>query len=141
MARIEWVEAKLNNWALWVQSEASGGNGYPTQSVLLANPVDRSREIDLRSTVDSVEAMTTDRAVSSLRVANAQIHRTLVCIYVEDRGVPGTAVQLGRSVATVHANLSRADELLRVWFNQHRQQQEDARARMENVQTLHKIFF
>jgi hypothetical protein len=49
MARIDWVVAKLNNWALWVQAEASGGGGYPTQSVLLANPVDTTREIDMRS--------------------------------------------------------------------------------------------
>ena len=134
MARIEYIVAKLNNWALWVQSESNGGNGYPTQSVLLANPVDRSREIDLRSTVDNVEAQTTDRAVSSLRGDHAQIHRTLVCIYIEDRGIQGTAAQIGRAVSTVHSNLARADELLRIWFNQHRQQQEETRERMAAVQ-------
>ena len=135
MARIDWVVAKLNNWALWVQTEASGGSGYPTQSVLLANPVDTTREIDMRGTVDNVEALLTDRAVSSLRVEHAQIHRTLVCVYIEDRGVPGTAAQLSRSVPRVHANLSRADELLRTWFNRHRETQDALKRGLQAVQT------
>jgi hypothetical protein len=134
MARIDWVVAKLNNWALWVQAEASGGGGYPTQSVLLANPVDTTREIDLRGTVDNVEALLTDKAVSSLRVDHAQIHRTLVCIYIEDRGVPGTAQQISRAVPTVHANLARGDVLLSIWFNRHRESQDTLKRGYEAVQ-------
>lgn len=135
MARIDWVVAKLNNWALWVQTEASGGSGYPTQSVLLANPVDTTREIDLRGTVDNVEALLTDKAVSSLRVEHAQIHRTLVCVYIEDQGIPGTAAQLGRVISTVHVNLTRADELLRSWFNRHRETQDALKRGLQAVQT------
>jgi hypothetical protein len=135
MARIDWVVAKLNNWALWVQSEASGGNGYPTQSVLLANPVDTTREIDMRSTVDNVEALLTDKAVSSLLALHPQIHRTIMCIYIEDRGVPGTAQQIGRAVPTVHANLARGDVLLSVWFNRHREAQDALKRGYEAVQT------
>jgi hypothetical protein len=135
MARIDWVVAKLNNWALWVQAEASGGGGYPTQSVLLANPVDTTREIDMRSTVDNVEALLTDKAVSSLRVDHAQIHRTLVCIYIEDRGVPGTAAQISRSVPRVHHNLERGDELLRNWFNRHAESQDAIKRGLQAVQT------
>lgn len=135
MARIDWVVAKLNNWALWVQAEASGGSGYPTQSVLLANPVDTTREIDLRGTVDNVEALLTDKAVSSLRVDHAQIHRTIVCIYIEDRGVPGTAIQLNRAQSSVHLSLTRGDELLRSWFNRHREAQDAIKRGMVAVQT------
>ena len=135
MARIDWVVAKLNNWALWVQTEASGGSGYPTQSVLLANPVDTTREIDMRGTIDNVEALVTDKAVSSLRVDHAQIHRTLVCIYIEDRGVPGTAAQLNRAVSAVYLSLTRGDELLRNWFNKHRETQDAIKRGMVAVQT------
>lgn len=135
MARIDWVVAKLENWALWVQAEASGGSGYVTQSVLLANPVDRSREIDLRGTIDNTEALLTDKAVSSLRADHAQIHRTLVCIYVEDRGVPGTAQQISRAVPTVHANLARGDVLLSIWFNRNREAQAALKRGYEAVQT------
>lgn len=135
MARIDWVVAKLNNWALWVQTEASGGSGYPTESLLLANPVDTTREIDLRGTVDNVEALLTDKAVSSLRVDHAQIHRTLVCIYVEDRGVPGTAQQISRAIPTVHANLARGDALLGIWFNRQREAQAALKRGYEAVQT------
>lgn len=140
MARIDWVVAKLNNWALWVQAEASGGSGYATQSVLLSEPVDRTREIDLRSTVDNVEALLTDKAVSSLLALHPQIHRTLVCIYIEDRGVPGTAQQIGRAVPTVHANLVRGDVLLSIWFNRHREAQEALKRSYEAVQTSAQAF-
>lgn len=139
MARIDWVVAKLNNWALWVQAEASGGSGYATQSVLLSEPVDRSREIDLRCTIDNTEALLTDKAVSSLRADHAQIHRTLVCIYVEDRGVPGTAAQLNRAVSAVYLSLTRGDELLRAWFNRHRESQDALKRGLQAVQTSAQI--
>lgn len=139
MARIDWVMAKLENWALWVQAEASGGSGYATQSVLLSEPVDRSREIDLRCTIDNTEALLTDKAVSSLRTDHAQIHRTLVCIYVEDRGVPGTAQQISRAVPTVHANLARGDVLLGIWFNRQRDAQATLKREYETMQTSAQI--
>lgn len=135
MARIDWVVAKLNNWALWAQAEASGSMGYSTQSVLLANPVDRTREVDMCRTIDNTDAELTDKAVSSLRVEHAQIHRTIVCIYVEDRGVPGTAIQLNRAQSSVHLSLTRGDELLRAWFNRHRETQDAIKRGMVAVQT------
>jgi hypothetical protein len=84
--------------------------------------------------VDNVEALLTDKAVSSLRVGNPQIHRTIVCIYIEDRGVPGTAQQIGRAVPTVHANLARGDVLLGIWFNRHREAQDTLKRGYEAVQ-------
>lgn len=136
MARIDWVVAKLENWALWVQAEAAGGSGYATQSVLLSEPVDRMREIDLSGTIDNVEALLTDRAVSSLVALHPQIHRTIVCIYIEDRGVPGTAQQIGRAVPTVHANLARGDVLLGIWFNRHREAQDALKRGYEAAQAV-----
>lgn len=115
MARIEWIKHKLDNWALWKVREACGGLGWATQSVLLANRVDESRDTPLP--VDENEARQTDQAVESLKLGRGHLYMTLKHIYIDGIGIKATARQLGRAESTIKAQLDQADHALRDWFN------------------------
>jgi hypothetical protein len=115
MARIEWIKHRLENWALWKVRESSGGLGWSTQSVLLANVVDCSREIPLP--VDEIDAEKTNQAVESLKLGRGHLYVTLQLIYIKGLGIRETGRQMARAESTVKANLDSADHALREWFN------------------------
>jgi hypothetical protein len=115
MARIEWIKHRLDNWALWKVRQASGGLGWATQSVLLANRVDESRDSPLP--IDEIDAEKTNQAVESLKLGKGHLYVTLQFIYVKGIGVRETARQMSRAESTVKANLDSADHALRDWFN------------------------
>jgi hypothetical protein len=115
MARIEWIKLRLENWALWKARESSGGLGWSTQSVLLANVVDCSREIPLP--VDEIDAEKTNQAVESLKLGRGHLYVTLQLIYIKGLGIRETGRQMARAESTVKANLDSADHALREWFN------------------------
>lgn len=115
MARIEWVKTRLNNWALWKARENSGGLGFSKQSVLLSEPVDRYREVQMP--VDEVDASTTDQAVESLRQGKGHLYLTLQLVYVKGVGHRKAAEMMCRAESTIKANIDAADHCLRDWFN------------------------
>ena len=127
MARIDWVKQRLDNWALWKEREARGGMGFYRTTSFLRLAVDRSHHDALLSSVDDVEAQETDRAVSSLLAGHPQVHRTIVLIYVEDKGIRTTALMLGRAESTVKANLERGDHLLAAWRRERADEKEQRR--------------
>lgn len=116
MARIEWVKHRLENWALWKERESRGGLGYATQSVLLADPVDRTREIQLP--VDEQDAALTNTAVESLRNGKGHLYLVLQYIYIQGIGVRETARKMCKAESTVKANLDHADHALSQWFGE-----------------------
>ena len=118
MARIEWIKMRLNNWALWKARDAGNGLGFASQSVLLMEPVDRYREINIYSTIDSTDASVTHEAVESLKPGRQHLYDTLHCIYLKDTGVKGAAVRLGKAESTIKANLDQADAALSKWFSE-----------------------
>ena len=85
MARIEWIKHRLNNWALWKVRESSGGLGFATSSIFLANRVDSSRDAPLP--VDEADASKTDQAVESLKPDKLQLYTTLQLVYVKGIGI------------------------------------------------------
>lgn len=125
MARIDWIKHRLDNWALWKDRESRGGLGYATQSVLLAERVDRYREINIDSTVDETDAALTNTAVESLRVSQEHLYWTLQHIYVAGVGVRETARRLARAESTIKANLDQADHALAKWFSDHAEKKKE----------------
>jgi hypothetical protein len=116
MARIEWVEQKLKNWALYKSKEMGGGLGFSSQSAFLNDAnTDRYRESTIP--VDEVDASVTDQAVKSLEIPRPILFRTLELYYLEGKGINGTAKLQCTSPSTVHANLAAADRALRDWFD------------------------
>lgn len=118
MARIEYIKHRLENWALWKARESSGGLGFATQSVLLAERVDRYREIDIRTTIDDTDASLTNTAVESLRPAQDHLYRRLHLIYIAGLGIREAARRESCAESTIKASLEQADHALRLWFNQ-----------------------
>ncbi len=116
MARIEYIKHRLNNWALWKAREGSGGLGYATTSVLLAERVDCSREINLYSTIDENDAALTNAAVESLRPARQQLYDRLYLIYIYDVGIREAARREGCAESTIKASLDQADHALNAWL-------------------------
>lgn len=116
MARIDWVKHRLENWAIWKERESRGGLGYATQSVLLSDPVDRTREIALP--VDEQDATVTNTAVESLRNGRGHLYLVLQCIYIGGIGVRETARKMGKAESTVKSNLDQADHALSQWFGE-----------------------
>lgn len=129
MARIEWVKQRLNNWALWKERESRGGLGFYTSSSFTWEVVDTSGYREMLSTVDDVEAGKTDKAVTSLLGEHAHLHRTLVLIYLEDKGIRETALAMCRAESTIKANLEKADHAIAAWLRMRSQEDELAASR------------
>lgn len=119
MARIDWIKHRLENWALWKERESRGGLGYATQSVLLTERVDHSREIDINSTIDDNDATLTNSAVESLRPARKQLYDRLYLIYIDGVGIREAARDQACAESTIKASLDQADHALSAWFANH----------------------
>lgn len=130
MARVEWVKQRLDNWALWKERENRGGLGFYTSSSFTWTMVDTSGYRELVSTVDDVEAQKTDQAVQSLLASQPQLHRTLVLIYLEDKGIRNTALLMCKAESTIKANLEKADHAVATYLRLKAQEAEAAQAAM-----------
>jgi hypothetical protein len=130
VARIEWVDQRLKNWALWIERQAGGGLGFYSQSSFL-NEVDSSRYREARIPVDEVDAGVTNEAVKSLLPERKHLHDTLQGIYVQGLGVRETARRECCAESTIKARLEQADHVLAVWFTERKRAQEARRAAIE----------
>lgn len=119
MARIEWVERRLDNWALWKERQGSGGLGFATCSIFVNGPAARG-QAEARIPVDEIDASITDDAVESLKLGHGHLHRTLHYFYVRGWGIKETASAMKRAESTIHAQLGQADALLATWFDERR---------------------
>jgi predicted DNA-binding protein YlxM (UPF0122 family) len=124
VARIDWVEARLNNWALWSARGRNYGQGFASQSSFLNVVVDGSRYREASIPVDEVEAGITDEAVSALMPDRPRLHETLVLYYLEGLSALGVAQHMHVDRSTVHANLGQADAVLSVWFTDRKRRKE-----------------
>ncbi len=97
MARIDWVERRLENWARWSAERASSGLGYP-RATAFARAASAPRHAEARNSipVNGIEADETERAVRALRGVKGVLHAVVVLHYV--RGMDGSelAAAMGR---------------------------------------------
>lgn len=120
MARIEYIKQRLNNWAMWRARRDNHGLGYATRN-MLANWMASAGEVsryqrDVTIPVLHLEAEEIDEAVEALRLGKGHLHVTLMCVYIKDLGVTGTARQMRRQPSTVHAQLDQADRWIEAWL-------------------------
>lgn len=123
MAKIDWVETRLLNWARWKAAGAGGGLGYASGS-MLTERVDQSRYRESVIPVDSVDADVTDQAVKSLE---RDLLRTVQLLYVQDAGVKQGAKLLGISERAVAQRIDVAHAALARWFNDRQERQRAAK--------------
>lgn len=123
MARIDWVHARLENWAIWVERTRSGGLGYATQSSFLTDPADR--QLEARLPIDEVEASITDEGVCALLASHSHLHRTIELMYLVGSGIKESARAMSCAESTVHARLGQGDQVLATWFADRKRRKAD----------------
>lgn len=131
MARLEWVDQRLRNWALWHRAQQGGGLGFASQSSFLREAVDCDRYRESSLPVDEVDAGVTEQGVQSLKLDYPHLVDTLVRIYLENLGVKETARRAGRAESTIKAHLEQSDHLLARWYGERKARQALARAEVE----------
>ncbi len=121
MARIEYIELRLKNWALWKARENANGLGFYKSSSFLGEPA-RGGYRESIIPVDEVDASVTNQAVESLKATRGQLYQVLQCMYVQGIGIKGTAGRLGKAPSTIYAQLDQADLALSQWFTERAEQ-------------------
>ena len=122
MARIEWVELRLRNWALWAARGQDGGLGFKKTSVLVER-VDNDRYREAPLPIDEVDAALTDAGVQTLKAPRPHLFATLQMFYVKGKGVKESARELGCADSTISARLGEADRALALWFTEQQERQ------------------
>lgn len=124
MARIDWVQHRLENWARWHATMNGGGLGYASSAAFLAEAVDCDRQLEARIPIDEVEGSITHDAVEALKLGHGHLHQTLRLFYLRGEGIKGTARIMRRAESTIKAQLAQADALLALWFAERRRRKE-----------------
>ncbi|MBS0427594.1 MAG: hypothetical protein JSR41_09945 [Proteobacteria bacterium] len=126
MARLDWIVARLNNWARWRASMAGSGLGYSSQAAFLNDLPGADREVKLP--IDDIEGSITDEAVKSLEHSRPHLYAVLWCMYPFGLGVSGTCKRLGCDRSNVYSLLDVADRQLAAWFTDRADRQRAAAA-------------
>lgn len=132
MARIEYIEHRLRNWARWVCMLGTSSGSLASVD-LTQERVDKSSggyDANTVVPIDDAEATQTQKAVSSLV---DELRRTVEVVYVETSSAGKAARKLQVAEATVHARVERAHYRLQEWFSAH---DEAARRERERVEAL-----
>lgn len=132
MARIDWVKAKLDNWARWHAQGTAHGLGYPRQSPFMR--MARQMASGDVIPVNDLDASQVDAAVMSLKLTKSHLFLTLRYIYLDQLGVRGTAQRMGRAESTVKANLDQADHAIAAWFEERAAAARSARVSTKRVE-------
>ena len=122
MARIQSIQHRLNNWALWKDREASGSIGYASRSSFLRDPGGGGYR-DAQIPIFDEEATITDQAVQSLKATRPQHHETLILYYIGGPRQPkltalGIARRQGVTERAIHTRLEECDRALARWFEE-----------------------
>ena len=115
MARIEWVRARLENWARWCAQQENSGLGYPTQTAFARLGGKGSRS-EVALPILSLEAAETDQAVKSLQLTQSHLYQMLTLLYA--RGLPRhlVAIRMCRAESTTKRQLEDAGHAIARWL-------------------------
>lgn len=119
MARIKWVEHRLENWGRWSAQCESGALGYPRQSPFARFAPSGGRN-EAAIPVSDLDASEIDDAVQSLQLTQSHLYMVLTLTYA--KGLPRyqVAKRMGRAESTISANLGDADRAIARWLDDKR---------------------
>lgn len=129
MARIEWIEHRLLNWARWKLGRSCGGLGYSSVNLASASS-GRDGYVEARIPINDVEASDTDDAVARLP---SELKATVLEVYTGPGGEGDHLRRLCCAKATMHARIGRAHKLLADHFNALDDRARRERARVESI--------
>lgn len=130
MARIEWVEQRLQNWARWRLMSGSGVLGYAGVNLAEAGGV-REPYAEAPIPVTEVEASETDTAVERLP---GHLKATVLELYLGQGGIRDKLKRLCCSEPTLHRRIEQAHRLLADHFTALDDRRRAERARVEALQ-------
>lgn len=132
MAKIEWIEQRLQNWARWRLTRGSGVVGYA--AVNLADPmlgVHREPYADAPVPTNGIEAGETDSAVRALP---GELRATVECYYLSPCTENEKLRRLCVAKRTMHDRVHRAQQLIAAHFTERQAAAGAERARVEALQ-------
>jgi len=132
VARIEWVETRLRNWARWRISRDGGVLGHATAQLGDAANGGRSGYVTSPVPIFEAEAAEMDEGVQGLRPLG--LRDTVVEVYVMPGGMADHAHELCCSEATIYARLVKAHEQLAAWLLERQARRKAERDRVEALQ-------
>lgn len=129
MARIDWIEHRLLNWARWKLGANGGGLGYARVN-FMALDGSRDTSAEPRIPINDVEASDTDTAVQRLP---GELRATVLEVYTGRGGEADHLRRLHCAKATMHARIGRAHKLLCDHFTAIKERQDTERRRVESL--------
>lgn len=130
MARIDWIEHRLLNWARWTEMPGGGALGYAAVNLGTPN-AGRNGYAESVIPVSSVEARETDDAVRALP---GDLRYTVTEIYIGRGTLREKLGRLQCAEATMHARIGRAHRQLADHFSARQAKQQVERERVEQLQ-------
>lgn len=137
MARIDWIETRLLNWARWRLTKGTGALGFAGVNFMKAMAGHGTRMAEAPIPTNAIEAGETDDAVNKLP---PDLKVTLVAHYLEEfdlghkrRRVATMADRLRLlccAKSTYHDRIDRAHRVLAEHFNARRDRSDAERARV-----------
>lgn len=114
MARLEYIRQRLEEWAIWKTRDDAGARGYASSSVLLniTTCFSRGSYNGMLIPVFEERSAETDLAVESLKLRRSHLYATLDYIYLQELGIPMTALKMCRAQSTIKAQLEAADHAI-----------------------------
>jgi hypothetical protein len=133
MARTEWVEQRLLNWARWRVGKGDGPLGFAAVRLEGAVVEGGRRDPYMAAPVptNAIEASETDDAIMRLP---SELRATVLEFYLGPGGEPQHLARLVCSRATLFRRLDQADRLLAEHFTARADRARAERARVEELQ-------
>lgn len=132
MARLEWVEERLQNWARWRIGRSDGDLGPARSEPTLWSGAGRGRYATPAVPILEAEAAATDEAVNRLTPAGMVL--TVHLYYCGRGGHEEKAKELCCAVSTMYARIDSAHQQLAEHFRAQQERQRIERARVEALQ-------
>ena len=127
MARIEWIEQRLVNWANWKLGESGSYAGVQLGQV----PLPRDPYADAPIPISNLDAAETDAGVQRLPV---ELKRTVEEVYAGRGGERDKMARLGIGRSTLYERIDAAHRLLASHFTSRAELARTERARVEALQ-------
>ena len=134
MARIDWIEQRLQNWVRWAAMKGSGALGYAGVNLAGCN-AGRDGYIEAAIPTSDIEASETDSAVQRLP---SELRATVVEIYLGSGGLAEKLTNLCCAKATAMARIDRAHRMLADHFLAKQDRQRAERERVEALLEMNR---
>ena len=131
MARIEWMEQRLQNWARWCLTQGSGALGYSAvQLGSVEATMPRDPYAQAAVPISEIEAAETEELVRRLPV---DLQRTVRVWYVTSRGPREALAVLVCAEQTARDRLHRAQRLMAGWLTDRHVRRDAERERVQGL--------